>query len=197
MTLRTLSPHITKIIDRSLLRLVDLGMLHYEASISGLKERYESGKSLHTIHVWWARRPHSAMRALVFASLCKKINNEMLELLTDLTFLDKKDNKVLIKARKELKEQYEGNPKVLDMFSGGGTIPFEAMNLGVQAYSIDSNQLAVFNQKSMLNFSQFIDENNVSKIIENSGKNVLKRLKLYTESGAVNLTAVSRGVSPP
>ncbi|MFX0178407.1 MAG: DUF1156 domain-containing protein [Candidatus Hodarchaeota archaeon] len=178
--LNTISPQFTSLPERSTLRLIDLGMLHYEASISGFKERYESGKTLHTIHVWWARRPHSAMRALVFTSLCKKINNEMLDLLTDLTFLDEKNNNTLIKARKELKEQYHDYPKVLDMFSGGGTIPFEAMNLGVHAYSIDSNQLAIFNQKSMLNLSQLINEKNISRIIEKAGKNVLKRLCLYT-----------------
>ena len=179
--LMSISPTITELPDRSLLRLIDSGMLHYEASISGFKERYERGKTLHTIHVWWARRPHSSMRALVFASLCKKVNNEMLELLTDLTFLDKKHKNVIIKARKELIEQYDGIPKILDMFSGGGTIPFEAMNLGVQAYSIDSNQLAIFNQKSMLMLSQHIDQNNISEIIENTGKKVLERLRKYTE----------------
>ncbi|MFX1358447.1 MAG: DUF1156 domain-containing protein, partial [Promethearchaeota archaeon] len=181
MIFRTSSPRITNLLDRSLLRLIDVGMLHYEASISGFKERYESGRTLHTIHVWWARRPHSSMRALVFASLCKKINSEMSELLTDLTFLDENENNTLMKARKELKEQYKETPKVLDMFSGGGTIPFEAMNLGIKAYSIDFNHLAVFNQKSMLELSQQIDQKNIYEIIENTGKKVLDRLRSYTE----------------
>lgn len=55
-------------------RLVDNGMLHYEASVAGFNERYRRGETSHTIHVWWARRPHSAMRSLVFASPSLWIN---------------------------------------------------------------------------------------------------------------------------
>lgn len=43
-------------------RLIDTGMLHFESSVAGYNERYHSGETSHTIHVWWARRPHSAMR---------------------------------------------------------------------------------------------------------------------------------------
>ncbi len=35
------------------------------ASSCGLAERYSRGKTTHTVHVWWARRPHSAMELLV------------------------------------------------------------------------------------------------------------------------------------
>lgn len=35
------------------------------ASEAGFAERYGRGKTSHTIHVWWARRPHSAMELLV------------------------------------------------------------------------------------------------------------------------------------
>ena len=52
-------------------RLIDTGMLHFESSVAGYNERYHRGETSHTIHVWWARRPHSAMRSLVFSSLCK------------------------------------------------------------------------------------------------------------------------------
>ncbi|GAG85903.1 unnamed protein product, partial [marine sediment metagenome] len=74
--------HIGELPIGTNLRLIDKGLLHYEASLSGFKERYSRGKTSHTIHVWWARRPHSAMRALVFASLCKHTSPEMLSLLT-------------------------------------------------------------------------------------------------------------------
>ena len=61
-------------------RLIDTGMLHYESSVAGYNERYHRGETSHTIHVWWARRPHSAMRSLVFASLRQRImsNKQML-----------------------------------------------------------------------------------------------------------------------
>ncbi len=35
------------------------------ASEIGFAERYSRGKTSHTVHVWWARRPHSAMELLV------------------------------------------------------------------------------------------------------------------------------------
>src|SRR5437899_432558 len=50
-------------------RLIDNGTLGLEASISGQAERYGRGKTSHTIQVWWERRPHGALRALVFASI--------------------------------------------------------------------------------------------------------------------------------
>ncbi|KDC75278.1 PF06634 family protein, partial [Bordetella bronchiseptica MBORD632] len=50
-------------------RLIDEGLSFYEASLAGKAERYGRGETPHTIHVWWARRPHSAMRALVYAAL--------------------------------------------------------------------------------------------------------------------------------
>src|SRR5882724_13098880 len=65
-------------------RLIDAGMLHYEASLAGFAERYGRGETSHTIHVWWARRPHSAMRALVFASLCKDRSNDAGQILKQL-----------------------------------------------------------------------------------------------------------------
>ncbi|MCR5372335.1 MAG: DUF1156 domain-containing protein [Solobacterium sp.] len=42
-----------------------------EILFAGYNERYHRGETSHTIHVWWARRPHSAMRSLVFSSVCK------------------------------------------------------------------------------------------------------------------------------
>jgi hypothetical protein len=44
-------------------RLVDRSLLHPEAWQFVHAERYRRGEIPHTIHVWWARRPHSAMRA--------------------------------------------------------------------------------------------------------------------------------------
>jgi len=163
------------------LRLIDTGMLHYEASLSGFKERYSRGKTSHTIHVWWARRPHSAMRALVFATLCKDSSPKMVELLKELTFLKHDNGTPLKMARKELYNQYNGVPKLLDMFGGGGTIAFEAMNVGAQAFSLDSNQLAVFIQKNLLNSSQAIIPIEIFDVLKKSGENILEKLSIYTD----------------
>lgn len=52
-------------------RRIDAGSIHLEASLTGLSERYRRGRTPHTVHVWWARRPHVAMRELVLAALDK------------------------------------------------------------------------------------------------------------------------------
>lgn len=161
-------------------RLIEGGMIYYEASISGFKERYTRGKTSHTIHVWWARRPHSAMRALVFATLCKDLSPRLLNLLRELTFLKEGNEKPLKIARKELYSQYNGFPKLLDMFGGGGTIAFEAMNVGAQSFSLDSNQLAVFIQRNLLSSSQAINPNEIFDVLQKSGKNILEKLSIYT-----------------
>ncbi|CFM01322.1 DNA methylase [Bordetella pertussis] len=58
-------------------RLIDEGLSFYEASLAGKAERYGRGETPHTIHVWWARRPHSAMRALVYAALLAEAAAEL------------------------------------------------------------------------------------------------------------------------
>ena len=82
------------------------------------------------------------MRSLVFSSLCKDKSVDATSAMAQLAMSC--DDNAVNQARKLLKSQYEEIPKVLDMFGGGGTIPFEAKRLGLDSYSIDSNQLSVF-----------------------------------------------------
>jgi putative DNA methylase len=57
--------------------------------------------------------------------------------------------------RQEIQKAYGGRvPKVLDPFSGGGAIPFEAMRLGCQATAVDINPVAWFILKCTLEYSQ-------------------------------------------
>lgn len=175
----TVSPQLAPIPQGASLRLLDSGMLHYEASLAGFAERYSRGETSHTIHVWWARRPHSAMRALVFAALSKDTSAEAYDLLKRLSVNPTHDT--LSTVRMMLKAQYNGQPRVLDMFGGGGTIPLESSNIGAKTYSIDSNQLSVFIQKCNLVYSQGIDKTNVITILKAAGTRVLNNLTTYTE----------------
>ena len=127
-------------------RLIDKGLLHREASLSGNIERYRSGETSHTIHVWWARRPHVAMRSLIYASTCKSLSTKNIDLMDKLSQGYNNDDTIL-KVRDLIQNGYKSTPKLLDMFGGGGTIPYESLNLGLDTYSIDSNQLSVFIQK--------------------------------------------------
>lgn len=160
-------------------RLIDTGMLHYESSVAGYNERYHRGETSHTIHVWWARRPHSAMRSLVFASLCKDKSDAAAATMAQLAMSC--DDTIVNEASEMLQAQYEATPRVLDMFGGGGTIPFEAKRLGLDSYSIDSNQLSVFIQRCNMLYADSIDLKQAQKKIEKIGKEILCNLKSRTE----------------
>ena len=136
------------------LRLIDKGTITLEASVSGQAERYRRGKTSHTIHVWWARRPHGAMRALTFASLMPDNGEEVEHVLRGLAFANSSNAEVIDDAQRLLKSQYVGGPKVLDVFGGGGTIPYEAALLGARVSALDYNPLSVFIQQSNLVFLQ-------------------------------------------
>ncbi len=173
------SPDISSIPQNCGKRLIDSGMLHYEASVAGYNERYHRGETSHTIHVWWARRPHSAMRSLVFASLTKEISEESVSIMADLAMNNNRD--VENKAKQIIKRGYDRSPKVLDMFGGGGTIPFEAKNLGADTYSIDANQLSVFIQKCNMVYANQVNLDEATRVIAESGKAILTRLKNDTD----------------
>jgi putative DNA methylase len=175
------SPQISPHPEGRETRLIDQRMLHYEASIAGFAERYGRGETSHTIHVWWARRPHSAMRALVFASLCKDTSDQALELLKALSLSN--NETIIEQARRMIASQYEDPPRVLDMFGGGGTIPFEASNLGAATYAIDANELSVFIQRCNLIDSQKANAQDIIKILRTSGQRVL--LQLTEESASL------------
>jgi len=160
-------------------RLIDRGTLGLEASVSGQAERYGRGKTSHTIHAWWARRPHGAMRALVFASLMAD-RDDGDRVMRELSFASSSDADVVKDAQRLLKAQYAGAPKVLDVFGGGGTIPYEAALLGAQVSALDYNPLSVFIQKANLEFSQEalsrLNLRERASIVQESGKRLLEAL---------------------
>lgn len=172
------SPIIRSVPEQSE-RLVDTGMLHFESSVAGYNERYHRGETSHTIHVWWARRPHSAMRSLVFSSVCKDKGDEASKVMAQLAMSC--DEESVAKAHAMLIDGYDETPRVLDMFGGGGTIPFEVKRLGLDSYSIDSNQLSVFIQKCNMLYADSINLKEAVKIVESIGTQVLSNLKKKTE----------------
>lgn len=160
-------------------RLIDTGMLHYESSVAGYNERYHRGQTSHTIHVWWARRPHSAMRSLIFSSLCKRQDDYTVDLMARLAMNCREND--INDAKEIISTEYYEAPKILDMFGGGGTIPFEAKRLGLDTYSIDSNQLSVFIQRCNMSYADNIDLKEAEQIIEFTGKKILSILTKQTE----------------
>jgi putative DNA methylase len=121
-----------------------------------------------TLHLWWARRPLAACRAVLFASLVddpsahpdrfpteQAQQRERERLFGVLEALVKWDNsgnaEVLQAARAEILASCDGNPPpVLDPFCGGGSIPLEAQRLGLEAHASDLNPVAVLITKALI-----------------------------------------------
>ncbi|WP_167106435.1 DUF1156 domain-containing protein [Mycobacterium sp. DL592] len=112
-----------------------------------------------TLHLWWARRPLAAARAVLFAQLVddpssdpdlteeqQKVERERLHgIIRRLVKWENVNNEtVLREAHEEILKSTGGNPPaILDPFAGGGTIPLEAQRLGLEAYASDLNPVAV------------------------------------------------------
>ncbi|MCY4135754.1 MAG: DUF1156 domain-containing protein [bacterium] len=119
-----------------------------------------------TLHLWWARRPLAAARAVIWASLVddpsgdesltpEEQEGERQRLFRILERLVKWENsnnpEVLAEARAEIDRCFpDGPPPILDPFAGGGAIPLEAQRLGLKALAGDLNPVAVLINKAMI-----------------------------------------------
>ena len=110
-----------------------------------------------TLHLWWARRPLAACRAVLFASLVDDPGDDaerqrLFKLIEDLVQLENVDNqKLLDQARAEILKSTGGNPPAIyDPFCGGGSIPLEAQRLGLVAHASDLNPVAVLITKALI-----------------------------------------------
>ena len=121
-----------------------------------------------TLHLWWARRPLAAARAVIWASLVddpsshpekfpteEEQNKERQRLFGILEKLVKWENSndpdILAEAKAEILKSTGGNPPaLLDPFAGGGAIPLEAQRLGLEAHAHDLNPVAVMINKAMI-----------------------------------------------
>ncbi len=121
-----------------------------------------------TLHLWWARRPLAAARAVLFAQLvddpsarpeefpteeAQRAERERLhDLIRRLVVWENvRDEDLLNEARAEILKSTGGNPpSILDPFAGGGTIPLEAQRLGLEAHASDLNPVAVLINKALI-----------------------------------------------
>jgi putative DNA methylase len=121
-----------------------------------------------TLHLWWARRPLAACRAVLFAQLVddpsahpdkfpteaeqeaerKRLHGIISRLVV---WENIHDEKLLKEAREEILKSTNGNPPpILDPFAGGGSIPLEAQRLGLEAHASDLNPVAVLINKALI-----------------------------------------------
>ena len=121
-----------------------------------------------TLHLWWARRPLAACRAVLFASLVDDPSSHpdrfpteeaqdaerqrLFRIIEQLVKWENSTNEeVLRAARAEILRSCDGKPPpVLDPFCGGGSIPLEAQRLGLEAHASDLNPVAVLITKALI-----------------------------------------------
>jgi putative DNA methylase len=121
-----------------------------------------------TLHLWWARRPLAACRAVLFAQLvddpsahpdrfpteqAQQAERERLHALIRrlVVWENIHDEALLEQARAEIRKSCGGHPPpVCDPFCGGGSIPLEAQRLGLEAHASDLNPVAVLITKALI-----------------------------------------------
>ena len=121
-----------------------------------------------TLHLWWARRPLAACRAVLFAQLVDdpsahperfpteeaqaKERQRLFDLIERLVVWENAgDERLMREAYDEIAACFDGKPPaILDPFCGGGSIPLEAQRLGLEAHASDLNPVAVLITKALI-----------------------------------------------
>lgn len=151
-------------------KLIEVGIPLKTINEESAREKYVRLGHPSTLHLWWARRPLAAARAVLFAQLVddpsshpdkfptdSDVANERkrLHALMEQLVVWENSNKadLLAQAQHEILASTGGNPPpILDPFSGGGTIPLEAQRLGLEAHASDLNPVAVLIEKALIEF---------------------------------------------
>ena len=121
-----------------------------------------------TMHLWWARRPLAACRAVLFSSLIDdpsshpeqfptkqaqdKERDRLHRLIERMVPWEAAQDEALMKeVRAEILKATGGNPPpVYDPFCGGGSIPLEAQRLGLEAHGSDLNPVPVLITRALI-----------------------------------------------
>lgn len=151
-------------------KLIEVALPLDEINAASAREKSIRHGHPSTLHLWWARRPLAAARAVIFSSLItdpsdpeypwregeeRDVEQErarLHKLIVDLVQWENTTNeRVLGEARAEILRHTNGNPPpLLDPFAGGGSIPLEAQRLGLEAHASDLNPVAVLINKAMI-----------------------------------------------
>ena len=121
-----------------------------------------------TLHLWWARRPLAACRAVLFAQLIDDPSEHPDRFPTEedqeqerqrlfgiiermVLWENTTDAGVISEVRRTIREATgDDPPTILDPFAGGGSIPLSAQHLGLDVETSDLNPVAVIINKAML-----------------------------------------------
>ena len=132
-----------------------------EVSEESAREKNIRHGHISTLHIWWARRPLASSRATAYASLVplpedsQKIEQKKRFIVQLSKWENSLSLELIKKAREEILKVNGGKPpRVLDPFSGGGSIPLEALRLGCEVHATEYNPVAVLILKCTLVFPQ-------------------------------------------
>jgi len=173
----------TRVIPKECKRLAEVDFPIAVVSKHALKEKSVRFGHPSTFHLWWARRPLAACRAMHLALLLpdpcdahcpdafkgkardllgqiqgeprdggEDLRRGLLKFIGDFANWDLSTNgRYLEIARGLVQAAYcDEAPLVVDPFSGGGSIPLEALRLGCEVFASDLNPVAAFILKVML-----------------------------------------------
>jgi adenine-specific DNA methylase len=132
-----------------------------EVSEDSAREKNIRHGHISTLHIWWARRPLASSRVTNYAALIpypstEKEAKEKAKFIVELSKWENSLNEKLIKkAREDILKANDGKTlRVLDPFSGGGSIPLECLRLGLETHAVDYNPVAVLILKCILEYPQ-------------------------------------------
>ena len=149
-------------------KLIEVAMPLEAINKASMREKSIRHGHPSTLHLYWARRPLAACRAVIFAQLVddpsshedkfpteeaqQKERERLFKIMEDLVIWENRtDEEVLKRARNEILKSCDGAlPTIYDPFSGGGSIPLEAQRLGLPSYGSDLNPVAVMIGKAMI-----------------------------------------------
>ena len=154
-------------------KIIEVNFPTKRVSEYGSLERYVRKAHPYGAKTWWARRPLTSIRSLVFATAADEGDDdiEMVEKLSqDVT----PSLNIIQKAKERIKNSYgDFPPRIIDFFSGGGGIPFEAARLGMESHSLELNPVAVLSQKAVFGSTQLYPE--INRDIEFWGRTIIDR----------------------
>ena len=156
-------------------RLIEAAFPLKQVSIDSVHEKNVRHGHVSTLHVWPARRPLAASRAVLLATLLDdpggdgrrelllRIGGHVVRKATGrgekeettggVLHWGRESSPELARLREEVRAAFGGRaPKVLDPFAGGGAIPLEAMRLGCEAAASDINPVAWFILRCTLHY---------------------------------------------
>ena len=158
-------------------RLIEAAFPLRQTSLDSVHEKNVRHGHISTLHIWPARRPLAACRAVLLATLLPdpgdedgrrrlmaRIAGEVRQRQTPAGKLKdetaggvlhwgRESEPELDKLRQEIRDAFGGRaPRVLDPFAGGGAIPLEAMRLGCEVTASDLNPVAWFVLRCTLHY---------------------------------------------